>query len=66
MKDDKESIEIEAFVRVGNSGQTANKNLGITRECNMECSNQLYKGEIIRRFSWAIRPDGTLYNPLKQ
>lgn len=36
------------------------------KECNMECSNQLYKGEIIRRFSWFIRPDGTLYNPLKQ
>ena len=36
MKDDKESIEIEAFVRVGNSGQTANKNLGITREYNKE------------------------------
>lgn len=36
------------------------------KECDMECSNQLYKGEIIRRFSWFIRPDGTLYNPLKQ
>ena len=36
MKDDKESIEIEAFVRAGNSGQTANKNLGITREYNKE------------------------------
>lgn len=36
------------------------------KECNMECSNQLYKGEIIRRFSWVIRPDGTLYNQLKQ
>lgn len=36
------------------------------KECNMECSNQLYKGEIIRRFSWFIRPDGSLYDPLKQ
>ena len=36
------------------------------KECNMECSNQLYKGEIIRKFFWVIRPDGTLYDPLKQ
>ena len=36
------------------------------KECNVECSDQLYKGEIIRRFFWVIRPDGTLYNSLKQ
>lgn len=37
-----------------------------TKKCNIECSNQFHKGEIIRRYFWLVRPDGTLYDPLKQ
>ena len=42
MKDDKENIEIEASVRASNSGQTANKDLGITREYNKENRDRLW------------------------
>lgn len=37
-----------------------------TEKCDIECSDQFHKGEIIRRYFWAIRPDGSLYDPLKQ
>lgn len=36
-----------------------------TETCDIECSDQFHKGEIIRRYFWAVRPDGTLYDPLK-
>lgn len=37
-----------------------------TEKCEIECSDQFHKGEIIRRYFWAIRPDGSLHDPLKQ
>lgn len=37
-----------------------------TEKCDIECIDQFYKGKIIRRYFWAIRPDGSLYDPLKQ
>lgn len=33
-----------------------------TEKCDIECSDQFHKG----RYFWAVRPDGTLYDPLKQ
>ena len=37
-----------------------------TEKCEIECSDKFHKGEIIRRYFWAIRPDGSLHDPLKQ
>lgn len=31
-----------------------------TEKCDIECSDQFYKGKIIRRYFWVVRPDGTL------